>query len=85
MILSNVRLDHSEVIVAGPEGPIPTGLRKFGAIIGDRVEIGCNSVLSPGSLIGRGTMLYPGTQWRGVAPAGSIVKLKQTLEIIAGR
>ena len=85
VILSNVRLDHSEVIVAGPEGPIPTGLRKFGAIIGDRVEIGCNSVLSPGSLIGRGTMLYPGTQWRGVAPAGSIVKLKQTLEIIAGR
>ena len=85
VILSNVKLDHSEVTVAGPEGPIPTGLRKFGAIVGDRAEIGCNSVLSPGSIIGRDTVLYPGSQWRGCAPEGSIVKHKQAFEIIERR
>jgi acetyltransferase-like isoleucine patch superfamily enzyme len=64
---------------------IPTGLKKFGAIIGDRAEIGCNSVLNPGSIIGRNTILYPGTQWRGVAAADSVVKTKQTQEIVARR
>ena len=83
VILSNVKLDHSEIIVLGPDGqPIRTGRRKFGAIVGDYAEIGCNSVLSPGSLIGRGTVLYPGSQWRGIAPAGSIVKHQQSFEIV---
>ena len=82
-ILSNVRLDHAPVSVAAPEGPINTGLRKFGAIVGDRAEIGCNSVLSPGSIIGRDTILYPGTSWRGVLPANSIGKMEpQTLKVI---
>jgi NDP-sugar pyrophosphorylase family protein len=85
VILSNVKLDHGEITVPGKKNPIPTGLKKFGAIIGDKAEIGCNSVLSPGSIIGRDTILYPGTQWRGVAPKNSVVKLKQTLEIIARR
>jgi len=86
VILSNVKLDHGEVSITGPDGrPIATGLRKFGAIIGDHAEIGCNSVLSPGSLIGRGTVLYPGSQWRGVAPEGSIVKQKQAFEIVSRR
>jgi len=85
VILSNVKLDKSEVTVAVEGGFLPTGLRKFGAVIGDRAEIGCNSVLSPGSLIGRNTILYPGTQWRGVAPEESIVKQRQTFEIIARR
>lgn len=83
VILSNVKLDKTEIAIASEEGLIPTGLRKFGAIIGDRAEIGCNSVISPGSLIGRDTVLYPGTQWRGVAPANSIVKHRQTFEIVA--
>ena len=83
VILSNVKLDHSEITVAGPKGPVPTGLKKFGAIIGDRVEVGCNSVLSPGSVIGRDTVIYPGSQWRGVAPSGSIVKYKQRFEIVS--
>jgi NDP-sugar pyrophosphorylase family protein len=82
VILSNVKLDHGEITVPGKKGLIPTGLRKFGAVIGDRAEIGCNSVLSPGSIIGRGTLIYPGTQWRGVAPENSLVKFKQSLEII---
>jgi NDP-sugar pyrophosphorylase family protein len=85
VILSNVKLDHSEIIISTEQGPIPTGLRKFGAIIGDRAEIGCNSVVNPGSLIGRDTILYPGSQWRGVAPENSVVKFRQSFEITARR
>jgi len=85
VILSNVKLDHSEIAVAGPGGLIATGLRKFGAIVGDRAEIGCNSVLSPGSIIGRDTVLYPGSQWRGCAPEGSIIKHRQEFEIVERR
>ena len=73
-ILSNVRLDHAMVSVAAPGGALSTGLKKFGAIIGDRVEIGCNSVLSPGSIIGRDSVIYPGTSWRGVLPENSIAR-----------
>jgi NDP-sugar pyrophosphorylase family protein len=85
VILSNVKLDHSEVTVAAEGGLIPTGLKKFGAVIGDHAEVGCNSVLSPGSVIGRNTILYPGSQWRGVAPADSIAKIRQTFSIVARR
>jgi NDP-sugar pyrophosphorylase family protein len=82
-ILSNVRLDHAPVNVITPEGLLSTGLRKFGAIVGDRAEIGCNSVLSPGSIIGRDSIIYPGTSWRGILPANSIAKTDpQTLKII---
>src|SRR5690606_1981089 len=66
VILSNVKLDRGEITVATPDGLVPTGLKKFGAIVGDRVEIGCNSVLNPGSVIGRDCIIYPGTQWKGV-------------------
>src|SRR5580658_6291244 len=82
VILSNVRLDRAEITVTHKGGIIPTGLRKFGAIIGDRAEIGCNAVLSPGSIIGRNCLIYPGTQWRGVAPENSIIKYKQPLDIV---
>ena len=85
VILSNVKLDHSEIAVDGPEGLIATGLRKFGAIVGDRAEIGCNSVLSPGSIIGRDTVLYPGSQWHGCAPEGCIIKHRQEFEIVERR
>ena len=82
-ILSNVRLDHEPVSVPTPDGPLSTGLRKFGAIVGDRAEIGCNSVLSPGSIIGRDTIIYPGTSWRGVLPANSIAKGEpQSLKVL---
>jgi NDP-sugar pyrophosphorylase family protein len=85
-ILSNVRLDHSEIVIPNDEGGfLPTGLRKFGAIVGDRAEIGCNSVLNPGSLIGKNSVLYPGTQWRGVLPANSVVKTAQPQQIVALR
>jgi NDP-sugar pyrophosphorylase family protein len=82
VILSNFRLDRRPVSVAAPNGPIDTGLRKFGAIVGDRSEIGCNAVLSPGSVIGRSCIVYPGTQWRGVLPDHSIAKLHQDLQVV---
>ncbi len=83
VILSNVKLDHAEITVATSQGLLPTGLKKFGAVLGDRVEVGCNSVLNPGTLIGRDSILYPGTQWRGVCPACSIVKTRFAAEVIA--
>jgi NDP-sugar pyrophosphorylase family protein len=82
VVLSNVKLDRSEILIPAGEGFIPTGFKKFGAVIGDRVEIGCHAVLNPGSLIGRDSVLYPGTQWRGVCPARSIVKTRLTQEIV---
>jgi UDP-N-acetylglucosamine diphosphorylase / glucose-1-phosphate thymidylyltransferase / UDP-N-acetylgalactosamine diphosphorylase / glucosamine-1-phosphate N-acetyltransferase / galactosamine-1-phosphate N-acetyltransferase len=85
VILSNVKLDHGEITVQTDAGAVPTGLRKFGAVIGDHAEVGCNSVLNPGSVIGRNTILYPSLQWRGVAPANSMVKRKQTFEVTARR
>ena len=84
-ILSNVKLDHGEIAVAGPEGNIATGLTKFGAIVGDRTEIGCNAVLNPGSVLGRDCMVYPNVNFRGVAPDGSMIKMRQELQVIARR
>ncbi len=85
VILSNVRLDRGEISVSTAAGAIRTGLKKFGAIIGDHAEIGCNSVLNPGSLIGRRSIVYPGTQWHGVAPESSLIKTSQSHQIIARR
>lgn len=85
VILSNVKLDHGEITVATKGGLVPTGLRKFGAIVGDRAEIGCNSVISPGSILGRNVIIYPGAQWRGVVPENSIVKYRQALEVVERR
>jgi NDP-sugar pyrophosphorylase family protein len=83
VILSNVKLDHGEIAVAGPEGNIATGLTKFGAIIGDRTEIGCNTVINPGSIIGRDCIIYPGANFRGILPDAHIVKVRQQLQVLA--
>ncbi len=64
---------------------LDTGLRKFGALIGDGAEVGCNSVLNPGSIVGRGAIIYPGVNWRGVLPANSIAKNKAEIEVVAKR
>jgi UDP-N-acetylglucosamine diphosphorylase / glucose-1-phosphate thymidylyltransferase / UDP-N-acetylgalactosamine diphosphorylase / glucosamine-1-phosphate N-acetyltransferase / galactosamine-1-phosphate N-acetyltransferase len=85
VILSNVKLDHGEIHVAASEGDIATGLTKFGAIVGDRTEIGCNSVINPGSLLGRDCIVYPGVNFRGVLPERSIVKLRQTTQLLERR
>ena len=85
-ILSNVKLDHTPISVVKPDGTIvATGLRKFGAIVGDQAELGCNSVLSPGSIIGRKSIVYPGTQWRGVLGENQIAKGRQQIEIVTRR
>ncbi len=85
VILSNMRLDQKPVSVFAASETIETGLRKFGAVIGDFAEIGCNAVLSPGSIIGRRSLVYPGAQWRGVLPAESIARLRQQIDVIARR
>ena len=85
VILSNVKLDKTEVNVFAEGKILPSGLRKFGAIIGDQAEVGCNSVLSPGSLIGKGSVIYPGTQWRGVLAERQIVKSRPQYEILPRR
>lgn len=83
VICSNVRLDRSHVRVRDHAGGfLETGLRKFGAIIGDRTEVGCNSVLGPGSLLGRDCVLYPLTSWRGVLASRQIVKTETPLQIV---
>ncbi|HEY5707644.1 MAG TPA: hypothetical protein VIS96_18950 [Terrimicrobiaceae bacterium] len=85
-ILSNVKLDHTSVTVVGPDGNhVATGLRKFGAIVGDHAELGCNSVLTPGSIIGRRSIVYPGVQWRGVLGENKIAKVRQQIELVTRR
>ena len=73
-ITSNVKSDKTLVVVRAGEERFETGLKKFGAMLGDNVEIGCNSVLNPGTVIGRQTNVYPTSMVRGFIPAGSIYK-----------
>ena len=75
-ITSNVKSDKTLVVVKQPGAPIETGRRKFGAILGDNVEVGCNSVLNPGTVVGRRSNIYPTSCVRGVIPAESIYKDK---------
>jgi len=78
-ITSNIKSDRTPIVVRTEQGAIPTGRRKFGAAIGDLAEIGCNAVLNPGSIVGRGSSVYPLTCLRGVIPEGSIVKTDGTV------
>ncbi|MBR7091655.1 MAG: UDP-N-acetylglucosamine pyrophosphorylase [Clostridia bacterium] len=82
-ITSNVKGDKSPVTVRCGQTLLPTGLKKFGAILGDFAEIGCNSVLNPGTVIGRHTQVYPLSMVRGVVPPGSIYK--QAGEVVLRR
>ena len=73
-LTSNVKSDKTLVVVKSQTEQVPTGLKKFGAMLGDFVEVGCNSVLNPGTIIGRRTNIYPTSCVRGVVPANSIWK-----------
>jgi NDP-sugar pyrophosphorylase family protein len=85
-ILSNWRLDHRPITIPLPDGrKIETGLEKFGAIVGDHVDVGCNTTVSPGSLLGRNSVIYPNCHWRGILDANCVVKLRQTFEIVQRR
>ena len=73
-VSSNVKSDRSLVCVRCGETRYETGLKKFGAMLGDRVEVGCNSVLNPGTIVGKDSIVYPLSSVRGVIPASSIYK-----------
>jgi acetyltransferase-like isoleucine patch superfamily enzyme len=83
--ISNLKLKRTNVTVDMNGKPFDTGLRKFGALLGDGSEIGCNAVLNPGSIIGRGSVIYPNINWRGVLPANRIAKNKAAVEVVARR
>ncbi|MBU6410383.1 MAG: UDP-N-acetylglucosamine diphosphorylase, partial [Verrucomicrobia bacterium] len=79
--LSNYKLFAGNITVEVEGAPLDTGLRKFGALIGDGAEIGCNAVLNPGSVVGRGAVIYPNVFWRGTLPARSIAKNKAEIAV----
>lgn len=78
-ITSNVKSDKKLVVVKNGKENIETGLKKFGAMIGDNVEVGCGSVLNPGTVIGRNSNIYPLSSVRGVVPEKSIYKNKNEI------
>lgn len=78
VVLSNFKTGGTRIRVGG----IETGLMKLGAVVGDHADIGSGCVLNPGSVIGRGSVLYPNTAWRGVCPPGVMVKHRSVLEIV---
>ncbi len=75
-ITSNVKSDKTLVVAKAENGCIETGLKKFGAMLGDMVEVGCNSVLNPGTVIGKNSSVYPTSSVRGYIPPDSIYKDK---------
>jgi len=80
--LSNLKITKDPICVKIDNKVYDSGLRKFGAVLGDYAETGCNSVLNPGTLIGPGSLVYPNALVSGYIPPGSLVKLRQTLEIV---
>jgi NDP-sugar pyrophosphorylase family protein len=83
--ISNVKLLPGNVEVEVDGVPFDTGLRKFGALLGDCAEVGCNAVLNPGSILGRGAVIYPNVFWRGILPANTIAKNKAQIEVAVKR
>jgi NDP-sugar pyrophosphorylase family protein len=83
--ISNFKIFPGTITVEIDGKEFDTGLRKFGALLGDGCEIGCNAVLSPGSIIGRESVIYPNVTWRGVLPARRIVKNKAERDVVPRR
>lgn len=82
-ITSNIKADRKNIVIRGAQEVYETGRRKMGAAIGDWVEVGCNTVLNPGTVIGKRAMIYPTSCVRGIVPSDTIVK--NTGEMIAKR
>jgi NDP-sugar pyrophosphorylase family protein len=78
-ITSNVKSDKTNVVINNGGEGVVTGIKKIGALVGDYVEVGCNSVLNPGTVIGRNTNVYPLSCVRGVVPADSIFKSRENI------
>jgi NDP-sugar pyrophosphorylase family protein len=79
VIVSNLKLNGDIITLRICEETISTGLRKFGALIGDGVEIGCNAVINPGSVLGRRSLIYPSVAWRGILPPNCIAKSSDSI------
>lgn len=84
-ICSNLRLDQQPIVIRTGEANYETGLRKFGAILGDGVEVGCNAVLQPGTLLGRRSLIMPLTAFGGSLPANTLARNRQVISAIARR
>lgn len=84
-ICSNLRLDQGEVTVRLPTGVVGTGLRKFGAVLGDKAEVGCNAVLNPGTLLGPRSLVMPAMAFGGVLPPATIARVRQSVTTMARR
>jgi NDP-sugar pyrophosphorylase family protein len=83
--ISNIKLLPGNVTVELDGVPADTGLRKFGALMGDHAEAGCNAVLNPGTILGRAAIIYPNVFWRGFLPANSIAKNKAAIQVTVKR
>jgi NDP-sugar pyrophosphorylase family protein len=83
--ISNLKLTPGNISIEWEKKSIDTGLRKFGAMIGDRAEVGCNAVLNPGTVIGRDSLVYPNTNWRGVLAPKHIAKNRAEVEVAERR
>lgn len=81
-VTSNVKSDKTLVTVRAGDQAVETRLKKMGAILGDRAEVGCNAVLNPGTVIGAGARIYPLTSVRGTVPAGCILKSGKGTELV---
>lgn len=84
-ICSNLRLDQGEVMVKLPTGVVGSGLRKFGAILGDKAEVGCNAVLNPGTLLGPRALVMPSMAFSGYLPPATIAHARHTVTMIPRR
>lgn len=85
VILSNLRLDRKPVSVRLPDRIEETGLKKFGAILGDEAEVGCNAVLQPGTLLGKRALVMPTVAFGGYLPAATIARVRQTVTFLPRR
>jgi len=83
--ISNFKLFGDSVTVQAHGETFATGLRKFGALLGDRAEVGCNAVLNPGAILGRDAMVYPNVNWRGVLGELMIAKGSEASQVVARR
>jgi len=84
-ICSNLRLDQREVFVHLASGPVGTGLKKFGAVLGDDAEVGCNAVLNPGALLGKKSLVMPAVAFGGVLGASMIARVRQQVTLVPRR
>ncbi|MGO8839073.1 MAG: UDP-N-acetylglucosamine diphosphorylase [Limisphaerales bacterium] len=83
--ISNYKLFPGNIEVEVDGRPFDTGLRQFGALLGDGAEVGCNAVLNPGSIVGPGAVIYPNVFWRGILPANMIAKNKAGIDVVVKR